>query len=68
MIRPRARRRPAIVRPTHRAWLMPTQMILFALAVAGLLAFLFTGVFNAVPLLGLLALAAFLTVSGVFAR
>lgn len=68
MIRPRARRRPVIVRPTHRTWLMPLQMSLFSLAVAGLVTFLVTGVANAVPVLGLFALAAFVVISGVFAR
>ncbi|UGS26366.1 hypothetical protein K8F61_17325 [Microbacterium resistens] len=61
-------KRPAIFRRTHRYWVMPVQMILLSLAFAGLFAFLVTGVFNAVPLVGLLALAAFVVVSGVTSR
>lgn len=55
-----------LVRPTHRGWLMPVQMVLFTIAIVGLTVFLFTGTLNAIPLLGLLALAAFIVISGVF--
>lgn len=63
-----ARHRPTLVRPTHRTWLMPTQMGLFAIALVGVVVFLFTGTLNAIPLIGLFALAAFVLISGVFAR
>ena len=54
---------PALVVRTARAWILPLQMLLLALAISGALAWILTGVFGGVPFLGALALVLFILTS-----